>query len=90
MRFTSMFLFKCCYFKQFHYVCSYYFNGKTAHTAEYTSAANFEKYTENVKAVKDIIKRSKTPDLPLWLGEGADAYGGGTPNISDRYVSGFL
>ena len=37
-----------------------------------------------------IVKKTKTPNLKVWLGEGADGYGGGTPNISDRYASGFL
>ena len=69
---------------------SYYFNGKTAHISEYTEAKFFDEYKSKIQIVKNIIKKSKTPKLPLWLGEGADAYHSGTPNISDRYVSGFL
>ena len=69
---------------------SYYINGRTAQVADYIDAKNFDIYQDSIQVAKGIIKRSKTPNLPIWLGEGADAYGGGTRNISDRYVSGFL
>ena len=61
-----------------------------AKISDYIDALKFIAYEKTVLFVKNIINKSKTPDLALWLGEGADAYDGGTPNISDRYASGFL
>ncbi len=34
--------------------------------------------------------KSPRPDLPLWMTEGADAQSSGSPNLSNRYVSGLL
>ena len=69
---------------------SCYFNGETAHLSDYIEANHFDEYKDRIQTVKDIINKSKTSKLPLWLGEGADAYHGGTQNVSDRYMSGFL
>ena len=69
---------------------SYYFDGRKAHLSEYTKVQNFDEYQSRIKIVQEIIKKSGTPHLPLWLGEGASSFGGGGTNISDRFVSGFL
>lgn len=34
--------------------------------------------------------RSVLPGLPLWLTETSSSSSGGTPNVADRFVAGFL
>ena len=72
------------------FLYSYYFDGRTAGLSEYTKPSNFDEYQSRIQIVKEIIKKSDIPDLPVWLGEGASSFGGGGTNISDRFVSGFL
>ena len=69
---------------------SYYLNGRIANVSDFTDVKVFDKLLGKITEAKNIVKSTKTPSLPLWIGEAADAYGGGTRNISDTYVSGFL
>ncbi len=66
----------------------YYFNGKTSQPSEYLNSSHFESYRTEIQKAGHIILRSGSPELGMWLGEGADAYDGGTLNVSDRYISG--
>ena len=56
----------------------------------YLDPERFEELEQAIYNVTQIIKNSSNPDLRYWLGETADAGLGGTPNVSDRFVSGFL
>ena len=69
---------------------SYYLDGRTATASDFINSTIFDTYKEKIAEFKAIIKGSKTPNLPVWLGEGADAKAGGARNLSDTYVSGFL
>ena len=69
---------------------SYYLNGRIANVSDFTDVKVFDKLLGKITEAKNIVKSTKTPSLPLWIGEAADAYRGGTRNISDTYVSGFL
>lgn len=68
----------------------YYFRGDTAHWTEYINPSHFHNLKQYLKTGMDIIHNSSFPRMALWLGETDDSWHSGTPNVSDRYVSGFL
>lgn len=63
--------------------------GSTAILKNYTDVAVMNRLVGFLQSALSQI-RSVEPDLPLWLTETSSAYGGGTHNISDRFVAGFL
>ena len=69
---------------------SYHLNGRIANVCDFIDVKVFDKLLGKISEAKNIVKSTKTPSLPLWIGEAADAYGGVARNISDTYVSGFL
>ena len=58
--------------------------------SQYVDPKYFKSYEDEIHLVKETVRKSKYPNLPVWLGEGAVAFHEGTPNVSDRYISGFL
>jgi heparanase len=68
----------------------YYFGGNNATVEDYINP----KYFSNLAAMIDVSRRTvaktRFPNVTLWLGETSSAYNSGTPNISDRFVAGFL
>ncbi len=69
---------------------SYYFAGPGAKLQQYINSSYYTQYEQHIRVAKDTVAFSENPHLPIWLGEGADSWAGGTPNISDTFVSGFL
>jgi len=70
--------------------CSYYFRGDTASYEDYLNPAYFQDLADTIDLVQETIAGSKYPNLAKWIGETSDAWHSGTPNVSDRFVSGFL
>lgn len=71
-------------------IFSYYFRARNGNFSDYINPDHFVEYEKYVQVVQDTIAHSKYPDLPLWMGEGAAASGGGNTGIADRYAAGFL
>ena len=68
----------------------YYFQGDIAKYTEYLNPGHFASLAQTIDNVRGAVSHSKYPKLPLWIGETSDAWHSGTPNVSDRFVSGFL
>ncbi|OXA45799.1 Heparanase [Folsomia candida] len=69
----------------------YYFSGSTATILDFLDVRIMDKLTTRIQLVKRIVRtRFQQPDIPpLWLGETSTAFGGGSTNISDRFVACF-
>ncbi|XP_048250506.1 heparanase-like isoform X2 [Haliotis rufescens] len=67
----------------------YYVNGETSKVSDFSHPATLDSLVGLVKSAIAAV-HAVAPGKPVWLGETASAYKGGTPNASDRYASGFL
>lgn len=74
----------------YYYISSYYFRGDIAHVNQYLDPKYYTELENKINFVRNAISTSSHPNMALWNGETADAWHSGTPNVTDRYVSGFL
>ena len=65
-------------------------NGRISKVSDLINPEKFNKYEGLMRKCQDIVKSTSHAHLPVWNGETADAYGGGIPNVTDRFASGFL
>ncbi|XP_050308161.1 heparanase-like [Anthonomus grandis grandis] len=68
----------------------YYFSGETAIWTDFLDVENFDYLASCIDTVKDVLGLIPDLDKPLWIGETADAWHGGAPNLTDRYIGSFL
>jgi len=45
---------------------------------------------EQLSLLQDTVAAAGYTDNPVWLGETSSCWGGGAPDLSDRYVAGFM
>ncbi|XP_054001541.1 heparanase-like [Hylaeus anthracinus] len=67
----------------------YYLNGREARVADFINVSTFNYLPMQIKSMKEAIKLSGK-NILMWLSETSTAYGGGAPELSDRFVGGFL
>ncbi|XP_076166182.1 heparanase [Ptiloglossa arizonensis] len=67
----------------------YYLNGREAQVADFINITTFNYLPMQIKSMKEAIKLSRK-NILMWLSETSTAYGGGAPELSDRFVAGFL
>ncbi|XP_076240617.1 heparanase [Calliopsis andreniformis] len=67
----------------------YYLNGKTARVIDFINVSTFDYLPMQIKSMQDVIEFSGK-NVSMWLSETSTAYGGGAPELSDRFVAGFL
>lgn len=67
----------------------YYLNGRKARVEDFLNPETFNYLQMQIQSMKDIIK-SSSKNILMWLSETSTAYGGGAPELSDRFVAGFL
>lgn len=76
----------CVNFVSWH---QYYLNGREARVQDFLNPENFNVLSHQIKFLKDAIISAKK-DIPMWLSETGSAFGGGAPDMSNRFVAGFL
>ena len=69
---------------------SYYFRGDIANWKQYVDPANFQNLANTIITVQNVRNATKTNYVPMWIGETSDSWHGGTPGVTDRYISSFL
>ncbi|XP_043517824.1 heparanase-like [Frieseomelitta varia] len=67
----------------------YYLNGREAQLTDFINISTFNYLPKQIKSMQEAIKSSGEL-IPMWLSETSTAYGGGAPELSDRFVAGFL
>lgn len=70
----------------FHF---YYFSGQSGEAWRFTDVKTMQELAVTLDTVVKYTK-SVDPKLPIWLSETSSTYDSGTPNVSDRFVAGFL
>ena len=64
-------------------------NGLIAKLSDFTNVKLLDHLIDELKVANELVEKYQ-PEAELWLGETSNAYGGGTPGISDTYVAGFM
>ncbi|XP_071441792.1 heparanase-like isoform X3 [Hetaerina americana] len=67
----------------------YNLNGRECTVEDFINPATFEHFYVQAEIVKDIVTLMM-PGTPIWITETSDAFGGGAPNLTNRFVGGFL
>ncbi|XP_017889538.1 heparanase-like isoform X2 [Ceratina calcarata] len=67
----------------------YYLNGRDATVRDFINVSTFNYLQAQIKSMEEAIQSSGRP-VPMWLSETSTAFGGGAPELSDRFVAGFL
>ncbi|KAM6441053.1 heparanase isoform 2-T2 [Liasis olivaceus] len=67
----------------------YYIDGRIATRHDFLNPDILDSFKTKVEEVFEIVN-STVPDKSVWLGETSSAFGGGTPNLSNAYIAGFM
>ncbi|XP_011155752.1 heparanase isoform X1 [Solenopsis invicta] len=67
----------------------YYLNGREAKVNDFVHPVTFNWLPAQIKSMKQFITESGK-NVSMWLSETSTAFGGGAPELSDRFVAGFL
>ncbi|XP_015439396.1 PREDICTED: heparanase-like [Dufourea novaeangliae] len=67
----------------------YYLNGREAQVTDFINVSTFNYLPMQIRSMNEAIK-SSGKNIPMWLSETSTAYGGGAPELSNRFVAGFL
>ena len=68
----------------------YYLNGRNSTKNDFTNPDVLDIILHDINATVNHMKEMNQSHYDLWFGETASAYGGGAPELSNRYPSGFL
>ncbi|XP_014487586.1 PREDICTED: heparanase-like isoform X2 [Dinoponera quadriceps] len=67
----------------------YYLNGREAKVQDFVNPHTFNYLPMQIKVMEDFVIASRK-NVSMWLSETSTAFGGGAPELSDRFVAGFL
>ncbi|GJQ65492.1 hypothetical protein Trydic_g7596 [Trypoxylus dichotomus] len=68
----------------------YYFNGRTATKDDFLDPVTYNTLTAQINLMKGIIRYYQIKSKSLWLSETSDAFSGGAPGYSNRYIGTFI
>ncbi|XP_034254706.1 heparanase-like [Thrips palmi] len=68
----------------------YYFSGRNATVEEFIKPSMLDVLKREILDVKAVVINNTDAFFPVWLTETASAFGGGSPHLSNRFVSGFM
>uniref|UniRef100_A0A4W3JI07 Heparanase n=1 Tax=Callorhinchus milii TaxID=7868 RepID=A0A4W3JI07_CALMI len=68
---------------------SYYVNGRNTSLKDFLSPAILDSLRPKVKEVFQVVAKT-VAGKKVWLGETSSAFGGGAPDLSNKYVAGFM
>uniref|UniRef100_UPI00398F4D0F heparanase n=1 Tax=Pristiophorus japonicus TaxID=55135 RepID=UPI00398F4D0F len=67
----------------------YYVNGRNTSLKDFLSPKVLDSLKLKINKIFKVVA-STVPDKKVWLGETSSAFGGGAPDLSDKYVAGFM
>ncbi|XP_011341385.2 heparanase isoform X2 [Ooceraea biroi] len=67
----------------------YYLNGREAKVKDFVTPLIFNWLPGQIKGMEEFVVASGK-SIAMWLSETSTAFGGGAPELSDRFVAGFL
>ena len=67
----------------------YYLDGKIATENDFLDPNLLDQFPAQAQQVIDALKANGI-NKPMWLGETSSAWGGGAPDLSNRYIAGFM
>ncbi|XP_078391527.1 heparanase [Cetorhinus maximus] len=67
----------------------YYVNGRNASLKDFLSPQVLDSLMLKINQIFEVASKI-VPDKKVWLGETSSAFGGGAPDLSDKYVAGFM
>ncbi|XP_028049551.1 heparanase [Monomorium pharaonis] len=67
----------------------YYLNGREAKVNDFVNPITFNWLPAQINSMRQFIAESGK-NVSMWLSETSTAFGGGAPELSDRFVAGFL
>ncbi|KAH0947164.1 hypothetical protein HN011_010484 [Eciton burchellii] len=67
----------------------YYLNGREAKAKDFVNPLIFDWLPTQIKGMEKFITASGK-NVSMWLSETSTAFGGGAPELSDRFIAGFL
>ncbi|XP_048466733.1 heparanase [Rhincodon typus] len=67
----------------------YYVNGRTASLKDFLNPQVLDSLGLKINQIFEVASKI-APEKKVWLGETSSAFGGGAPDLSDKFVAGFM
>ncbi|XP_051900851.1 heparanase [Pristis pectinata] len=67
----------------------YYVNGRNTSLKDFLSPQVLDSLVWRIKEILKVVAKT-VPGKKVWLGETSSAFGGGAPDLSDKFVAGFM